>query len=370
MTNAPVISVIIPMYNAEKYIGECLDSILAQTFQDFEVIVVDDCSTDSSYSVVESYKEKFGGRLKSTKTKKNSGSGTMPRNIGITLSRGEYIFFIDNDDTLTSTALEEMHTTAKQFNADVVQCEKYYGVLEKFWYNADFRKKLGPSSYKQGSFVDKPTLITDNLAERVMKIHQRHFIWNIWAQLIRRDFIFENQIKFVGIISDDVIFTICEICSAKRYVLVPSVINYYRAREDSLIHRNLIRPNIDLEKHLHCWITMIKCGVKYLDEFLNGQDFFAQHTELKYMLFDVFVKDMLRYVSGIYAGTPAFALDKILRKEFGNEDNTALTTFIFSELNICRLYLMQAQARIAQLETQLKNSQQRVAELEAQLKTK
>ena len=67
--NIPAISVIIPMYNAEKYIGECLDSILAQTFTDFEVIVVDDCSTDNSAKIVESYAEKFtkgGGRKDST----------------------------------------------------------------------------------------------------------------------------------------------------------------------------------------------------------------------------------------------------------------------------------------------------------------
>ena len=55
----PAVSIIIPMYNAEKYIGECLDSILAQTFQDFEVIIVDDCSTDNSCAIVESYLPKF-----------------------------------------------------------------------------------------------------------------------------------------------------------------------------------------------------------------------------------------------------------------------------------------------------------------------
>jgi len=66
----PAVSVVIPMYNAEEYVGECLNSLLAQTFQNFEVIVVDDCSTDSSPAIVESYTEKFGGRLKLTKTKK------------------------------------------------------------------------------------------------------------------------------------------------------------------------------------------------------------------------------------------------------------------------------------------------------------
>ena len=59
----PAVSVVIPLYNAEKFIGDCLDSLLAQTFQNFEVIVADDCSTDLSYAIVQSYAEKFGGRL-------------------------------------------------------------------------------------------------------------------------------------------------------------------------------------------------------------------------------------------------------------------------------------------------------------------
>ena len=91
----PKISVIIPLYNAEKYIGDCLESLLVQTFQDFEVIVVDDCSTDNSVAIVQSYAEKFGGRLKIARTKKNSGGGGyVPRNLGLNLSRGEYIFFL------------------------------------------------------------------------------------------------------------------------------------------------------------------------------------------------------------------------------------------------------------------------------------
>ena len=71
MTACPAISVIIPMYNAEKYIGECLESVLAQTFQDFEVIVVDDCSTDKSVEIVQSYAVKFNGRLKLTRAEED-----------------------------------------------------------------------------------------------------------------------------------------------------------------------------------------------------------------------------------------------------------------------------------------------------------
>lgn len=85
------VSVIIPLYNAEKYVGECLDSLLEQTFQDFEVIVVDDCSTDNSAKIVESYAPKFNGRFMFTILEKNSGSGALPRNKGLLLSRGEYI---------------------------------------------------------------------------------------------------------------------------------------------------------------------------------------------------------------------------------------------------------------------------------------
>ena len=71
----PAISVIIPMYNTEKYVGDCLNSLLEQTFQNFEVIIVDDCSTDNSVAVVENYRERFGGRLTLAHTEENSGGG-------------------------------------------------------------------------------------------------------------------------------------------------------------------------------------------------------------------------------------------------------------------------------------------------------
>ena len=86
---APKISIVIPMYNTEKYVGECLHSLEIQTFQDFEIIVVDDCSTDKSPEIVESYMPKFNGRLKMIRTEKNSGGCSVPRNAGMKIAKGK-----------------------------------------------------------------------------------------------------------------------------------------------------------------------------------------------------------------------------------------------------------------------------------------
>ena len=106
------VSVIIPVYNAEKYLRGCLESILNQTFADFEVIVVDDCSTDNSLAIAESFLEKFGGRLKIISLPKNTGNASVPRNEGLRFSRGEYVFFMDNDDLILDNALETLYNFA------------------------------------------------------------------------------------------------------------------------------------------------------------------------------------------------------------------------------------------------------------------
>ena len=86
-TKNPLVSVIIPMYNSAKFIPQTLESLLYQTMTDFKVIVIDDCSTDNSVEVVESFAEKFGGRLHIIKLPKNTGGSGTPRNVGIQFAR-------------------------------------------------------------------------------------------------------------------------------------------------------------------------------------------------------------------------------------------------------------------------------------------
>lgn len=356
----PAISVVIPMYNVEKYVGECLESLLAQTFQDFEIIVVDDCSTDSSAAIVESYKEKFGGRLKLTRTKKNSGGCAVPRNVGFPFSRGEYVFFMDADDMITPTAFEELYSVAKDFDADVVHCEKYYNIPDEHWNNAEFRKNLNPTSYQQAKFVTEPTLLNEDISERVIKFSQRSFIHAVWVNLVRRDFLIENEIKMFDFAGEDMTFTICALCTSKKFVLVPNVVNYYRGRENSVMTEKL-----DADRLLRKWVKSLRVGIKHLDEFLSDRDFFLKRPDLKYILFDTFAQEMLKHLNQIYAQVPAPALDEILRKEFSDGDNLALTSFIFNTMNIYRLQLMQAQVQFNQFAAQ---AQQRIAELENEIR--
>ena len=348
----PAVSVIIPLYNVEKYIGECLDSLLAQTFQNFEVIVVDDCSTDSSPAVVESYAPKFDGRLTLFHTKKNSGSGTEPRNLGLAYARGEYLYFMDNDDAVTPTALEELYSLAKAYDADVIHCDKYYPVPDALWNNVEYRRQLRPSNYLTGdrALVKEPLIWEDNFEERVRILAQRNFlIWNFWVQLVRRKFLIENSIKMVGVIADDMLFTICEICCAKRYVIVPNAVYFYRIRGDSLFNKQVDYVT-DWERNLR----MLTEGTRYLDNFLNGLDFFSRRVDLKYLLFEFQAAGKLRHLCEFYAQNPAHAFDELLRKALSRGDNVALTSFVFSSMNVYRLQFMQSQQRIAALEAELK----------------
>lgn len=115
------ISVVVPVYNVEKYVGKCLESVLNQTMQDYEVIVVDDCSPDCSMTVVKAYVDK-DPRFKIVTHEVNRGL-MQARKSGYSVAEGDYVMFLDSDDYLPSDAMETMYTEALRTSADVVSGE-------------------------------------------------------------------------------------------------------------------------------------------------------------------------------------------------------------------------------------------------------
>ena len=130
------VSVIIPVYNVELYLRECLDSIINQTLKEIEIICIDDCSSDNSYSILEEYSN-IDNRVKIFRNKINIGPGPS-RNIGIRASQGEYISFIDSDDFISTDYLEILYLTAQEYNSDIVNTLNIYKYFDsnnkcRFW---------------------------------------------------------------------------------------------------------------------------------------------------------------------------------------------------------------------------------------------
>ena len=353
MTSAPTISVIIPMFNAKKYIAECLDSVLAQTFQNFEVIIVNDCSTDGCRKIAESYLEKFGGRLAIYDNEKNLGPGGA-RNNGLLHANGEYIFFMDADDMLTKTALEELYTLAKNFDAEVVYCEKF------------FELNSATKTYKlisrQSGFVDKPMLDTENLAERIQGIMQGRYWVTPWCKLVRRNLMIEHEIFFPHVsISEDDIWTFGLVFYAKKFLRVPNVVYFYRSNEESVGQRKRTP-----EKKIIFWTNPILLGIKSLDNLMSKLDFFQKNPSYRYTLLEWFA--MGRFISPRKDSwqMPPFKIYETIKKEFGDKFGeqdvliSLLCTYVMNLqktnwMNIQKFnqFAAQAQQRIAQLEAEL-----------------
>ena len=340
------------MYNAEKYIGECLDSILAQTFTDYEVIVVDDCSTDNSRAVVQSYLPKFNGgwvKLNLICSDKNSGGAGIPKNIGLKLSRGKYIFFIDSDDALTKSALAELYKIAEKFKADVVDCEKFYPVPNNLWKSKDKNPAVLNLQIKSHHVI-APTVIDKNIVSRLTDFCNRRFPYPLWTKLINRDFLARNNLEIINLnTSEDMLLTISMLCLAETYVLVPNTVNFYRLHDESISHKKL-----SVEKMLNRHLDALKKGIPYLENFFAYTDILIENQNLKFMIFDVLINESLFYLSNILSQIPVQLSNELIRRELDEvPDKTALTAFLFARMNIMNINLIRQNQIIQQLQAQL-----------------
>lgn len=117
------ISVIVPVYNVEDLLPKCLDSLVNQTFDDYEVIVVNDGSPDNSQDIIDEYQKKYSNIIKPLK--KENGGLSSARNYGLKYAQGEFVLYVDSDDWVSNDMLEKMYTAAMRNNSDIVVCRSY-----------------------------------------------------------------------------------------------------------------------------------------------------------------------------------------------------------------------------------------------------
>lgn len=215
----PKVSIIVPIYNVEQYLNKCIDSLLNQTLQDIEIILVDDGSTDNSGEIAKNFAEKNPNKIKYYR--KENGGLSDARNYGIPYATGEYIAFLDSDDYIEKNAYEEMYNKAIEENSDYVECD--------FIWEYPNKSKIDKQEYYFG--------------KKEMMKNVRVVAWN---KLIKRELITTNNIFFPkGLRYEDVEFTYKLIPYLDRTSYVSKPFIHYIQRENSIANKQNER-NIEI----------------------------------------------------------------------------------------------------------------------------
>lgn len=221
MNNQPLISVIIPVYNVEEYLRECVESVINQTYENLEIILVDDGSTDSSGKICEEYLDK-DSRV-TVIHQKNSGP-SKTRNTGINNANGKYIYFLDSDDYIELNAVERLVTTAESNSADLVFFDAH-----SFTDSGD--------DIRQGYSV-KGNYEPKSGYETLTELHKnKDYHCAIYLLFISRSLIESNKISFLeaAYCSEDMLFTYQIYCSSKKAVQCRSTLYHRRYRDGSIV---------------------------------------------------------------------------------------------------------------------------------------
>ena len=215
------VSVIVPVYNTEKYLRRCLDSLVNQTLDEMEILLVDDGSTDSSTEIMKEYEERYNDRVKVI-TKENGGQATA-RNLGIQKSKGRYIGFADSDDYVDTKMFETMYLVAEKEQCDLVECHYHY-ICEEQNRVKELKTRGDIRQYKD----QKDMLINPQVSP--------------WNKLYRREVLMHEGVDFPeGLIYEDTAFYIKTIPFVKKQRYVDERFVYYFLRETSTMNSNKSR---------------------------------------------------------------------------------------------------------------------------------
>ncbi|MBO6181881.1 glycosyltransferase [bacterium] len=277
------VSIIIPIYNVEEYLANCLNSVINQTLQNIEIICINDGSTDKSFEILENF-AKCDSRIKII-NQSNVGQG-IARNIAIQSAQGEYIGFVDPDDWINKNMFETLYNTAKKYNCDMVE--------ESFVIHNEPRKYIKVQKNKL-NLPEKKNFNSQSIENYIFSAKLA-----VWNKLYKTEFIKQNNIKFMHCSrGEDIIFTVLSRALANNIIYINNADYHYRIKDkyaispnDRLVPQNytefyeifkdiLIQHNIfeQIKSDFYSWV--INC---YYDTFReldrNAKKIFLKEVQL------------------------------------------------------------------------------------------
>lgn len=231
----PEVSVIVPFYGVEEYLAECLDSLLAQTFDDFEAILVDDGSLDGSRRIADEYAAR-DPRLRVV-ARPNGGLGAA-RNTGVREAKGRYLTFVDSDDVVPPHALGVLVASARQSGSDIV-C----GSVERF----DSRNSWAPSWVDEVHRTRRTGIVLDDFLPLLRNLYT-------WNKLFRRDFYTAQGLSFrEGVAYEDQPIVTELFAAARSIDVLPDIVYRYRQRDDRSSISQQTASLKDLRDRIEAW---------------------------------------------------------------------------------------------------------------------
>lgn len=217
------VSIIIPVYNVEKYIEKCLNSLVNQTLKEIEIIVVNDGSPDNSQKIIDKFVKKYPDKVKSF-IKENGGQGSA-RNFGLTKATGEYIGYVDSDDYVELDMYEKMYNKAKEKDSDIVIC----------------------GSYNVNEITGEKVKDIDEIYFEDLKLNAFFGRKAVWNKIYKKDIIEKNKLNFRSKVwYEDLDFTLNAIINAKKIDYVNEPFYDYLIREGSTMNNSNVNRNLEI----------------------------------------------------------------------------------------------------------------------------
>ncbi len=324
MNEKPAISVIMPVYNAEKYLKEAIASVLNQTFQDFELIIVDDASTDSSLEIC---RQVCLGRenVKLIHREKNGGQA-LARNDGMIRSTGKYISFIDADDAYTPAALEIMYKEAEKSQAEVLS-------------SIGYMKDNTPAVFI--SNLQRPAKLPADIESRIDFFCQGNIPFEVHIKMFRRDFLVKYNLLFDDIaLMEDTLFVFYALCLARKFLFIPQIFYRYRQTSESSSrgHKNdasyfgkLIKTLVSAGKYLDNFFQRFSYFNEYPQQAMKAKTFIIGHV-MEYYLYNMGMYEKPLYTVNRNLPAPLSEAAVAALKNTTDKDSAWLISFLVHEI--------------------------------------
>lgn len=235
------VSIVIPVYNVEKYIEECLESAINQTLNDIEIIVVNDGSTDNSLEKVKPYEKKYNNvRIINQTNKGLSGA----RNTGLRNATGEYIYFLDSDDYISLESMEYCYKKCKENDLDVLTFDAKCFLDEEDANKIDNMEIISKENYDRSKVIESKVVSGEDFYNN--SIQNNAYKQPVWLYVYRREFLInENLYFYEGLIHEDELYTIEILLKANRVLYIPKIFFFRRIRFNSIMTQKISKKNIE-----------------------------------------------------------------------------------------------------------------------------